>query len=323
MQEGATDGQGWCRWLRPRLHLEIEKASRVCASPINAAMYNGITGIVSSCTDDGRVIFARLESLESGNSNNLSSVQLVDGSLRCFIWASNHEFLATGAGTSLVLFNILNLRRTVIGDCHSTIHVLKQRSGTVYVGTQGGKVELYDARASFGLVGSAAHVFRRAPHPVQDIGIAGDLVYSATARKGRLWLWDRRDLSKKLRILETGRYLCSVHVPESDTAPAHPPYLLCDRAVLRTDAGISICETIGIDAGERTLPGSVLQYSAPHGLFLWNVRDGVCIWDGRDSATLEHPGMSGLEAAGPGKYILYTKDGLLSVATMTRQFRGQ
>ncbi|KAI5169142.1 hypothetical protein PAEPH01_0474 [Pancytospora epiphaga] len=304
--------------------IDIAKASKICNTQITTSVYNSTTRIVANCTADGRVVFILMDNLENGSSADLSSIQLSEGSLYSFIWPTNHEFLVTDPSTGLILFNIINLRKTIVGNCCSTVQVLRQRDGIIFAGTEDGNINLYDSRAGFKEVGSALHVLRNIFHSVTDVAVSGNQIYSATTRKGRMWLWDLRNLKKKIRTKETERDIFSIVIPEntrSGIAFIGPSiYILSGGSVLRADPGLSLLETLNIKGSCRTLPSARLQHSAPHDLFLWNVEDGVCIWDGEEAKYQAYPEINGIESATHGKYILYTKDGHVTTSVITRRY---
>lgn len=306
--------KNWRREFGRRLTLELGGRCKASASAIRTAAYNSTTGIVSGCTADGRVVLTQASSLGKINNANLSTVQLLGQSICRFAWVNNHEFVTAGAGDQLVLFNIVNLASSTIRGVRSTVYALKKRNEVVYAGSLDGRVALFDARSGLVEIGAAEHTLHGAAHPVSDLEVSSDLLYTATATRGRLWLWDLRNLRSKIRVLETGRYPCSV------TLSPEGLYVLSDNTIIRTDQSLSRFETVYADRNESVFPRSHLEFISRHDFFAWNRKESLCLWEPGDTAVFPFPGLNGFERMGSDRLLFYTEDGCLAVGKAVHRF---
>ncbi|KAI4292195.1 hypothetical protein PAPHI01_1469 [Pancytospora philotis] len=303
----------WQRYSREAVAFELLAVDKSVSTPISTASYNPVTQIAAACTDDGWVVMQRVKGDGKIGAEQNAAIQLLEGPIYRFVWGSDHEFIVASGAGSVLRYDLLSssMRETEVSA--APIHAIKKRDAIVYAGDLGGGLWLLDERADYAKVAHVTHMERGHRHSVTDVEAAGNYVYAATANAGRVWLWDRRNLGRRVGAVATHSYPCSIIIPESKSDGTLPvPYVLSHDAIIRLNGALTDYEVVCKDSdGQQRSRGS-LRYCPLYDLFVWNRRDVLHVWDGVDTAVYPLPGLAGFCEMGDGRYLCYTNSGELS-----------
>ena len=194
--------QGTKRTHEP--HIAWRTPIHVTNDALTVCAYNSIRSMLSCGSKSGILTLIRSKN-EYTEMHDYSSIRLSDDALRCLDWVNDHEFACSGANLPLMTYDIILRQEDVQRDgrraeaIHTSGHMLM-------AGTVEGSLDIYD-NSRMGLGSPAArvlHRFNNRTQPVVSIESDGELIYTGTVCGGRVWVWDRRNLSRRMKVVHSG-----------------------------------------------------------------------------------------------------------------------
>lgn len=257
--------------IQPQSFVNWYTSVKISEAPLTTGTFNKTTGVLCACTTDGRVVLTHARSLGSDDPP-ISAIQLSTEAITRIRWVNNHEFVISGPGEPLALFNIIGQSRTVFNGLNSTTTALSFKDGMLCVGALDGYVTLYDLRspARTTELARALHTYRGKVHPICGLETYENYLYTTTSLRGRLWLWDRRNMHRKLNLVETGQYPCSIQTLDRNV------YILEHSRLLRFSETLSLREVLCTDNNEEIVLASQLSYFSRSKKLVWNRPGKLC-----------------------------------------------
>lgn len=296
------------------------KKLKMANVPIMDASYNESTMVVGACTADGRVVLASLSDHCIGEEPfpQVSTVQIGIDSISRFAWTSNCEFVIVGSDQYLHYFSIMDLRSSAFQIHTGSIATLRRKGILVYTGSADGCVGIWDIRSE-NVVGMIAHSCRSKPQPIKDIEIYSNYLYSSSIYKGRVWVWDLRNTSKCLSMIETQCCQNSLKFFRGNLYSAN------DLGVLRISQCLKFNELLYRENTDQPCPQSRIDYSERLGAAVWSRDNSIRLISlgeedeepcSTSCLSLCMPGTNGFELCSSGRMLVFNCNGEVTLGSL-------
>jgi WD40 repeat protein len=294
---------------------ETSQTFRISNEPITAIAYNAKNDVLATCTEDGRVLLAKLENIY--DQKNTSSVQLSDQRINRVLWLKDSQFLLATQDGHIHIFDILRLENTRNLLHSSSIYNVEFQDNTIYTASLDGNIGIFDSRIGK-QVATIEHLIRKAVQPVKDLQIREQYLYSTTAHRGILWLWDIRNVQKphtlskgdcshrrsaeckNINKVATDKFISSIKMINSNI------YCLGSGSISKFSESLNLSEIICKFESDSFYNFGKIDFLERFGSKIYSTRDSIHL---EDKLSRKVQNLSGFEIIDSDQLLLFTSDG--------------
>lgn len=278
------------------------KKIQLSNSSITGISYNRNTSIICASAHDGGLILADLDSKDDNYSQILTPLDTIYK----IKWLNNYEFIIAGNERFINHFSLMNLKNISYEIKSGYITSLENSNEIIYTGSSDGKIGIWDIRKKT-MTSELIHKKLTKPQPIRDFKVMNYTLYSSTLFKGRIWMWDLRNIKKPVNLIETETCQNSLLISKRNLFSA------CDYGILRTSLNLNISEYFYKERNIELYPQTNIQYMACFDSFFWNRKNIIRCKSNTQEITIEIPDLNGFELVDDDKLIVYSKSGSIAL----------
>lgn len=287
-----------------KINLQKNQPVNILDSEITHISYNKNTNVLAIASSDSRIILKN-----AGLLNKTSMVLLSINSISKIEWIGHYEFIVAGSDNHLYHYSIMDLKNEKFKIYNENIITMKKRENLILTGSAGGNLGIWDYRTKEVIL-TIPHLYRNKIQPIKDVEANENFLYSTTIYQGRIWLWDIRNTSKKLGLLETKNHQTNLKIIENNL------YSASDFGILKISPSLLNHEFLFKKINSQENAKYCISYNERYNNLFWTDKNTLYYTDlGFDEPVCKSipvDGICGISEYKSDEFIVYTKNGDIS-----------